>query len=120
MMAQDCVPTQVRDLEIDWLCRRIHKGGRAIQLSPQEFSLLLALVTHRGRPVSRSVLRCHLYGEPRANSNVIDVLVSSLRDKLGSDGDPPLIVTCRRVGYMLRDETAGGSGANEVVSPSVC
>jgi two-component system, OmpR family, copper resistance phosphate regulon response regulator CusR len=104
MMAEDLFQTRVNDLEIDWFRRTVRKGGRTIQLTPQEFSLLLVLVTHRGRPVSRSVIRSHLYGSPRSGSNTVDVLVSGLRDKLGPDADRTLIVTCRGVGYMLRGE----------------
>jgi DNA-binding response OmpR family regulator len=63
------------------------------------------LAFHRGKVVSRSMIWAHLYDEHDENtSNVVDVYIRYLRNKIDKDHDPPLILTRWGEGYMLRGE----------------
>lgn len=86
---------------------RITAGGHEVLLSHQENSILRQLLRHRGSPVSREVLFYRLWGSPpQYPSRVVDVHVSSLNRKIRSllpaDDDIAVIVSVRRVGYMIR------------------
>ena len=87
------------DLELDASSRVVKRGGRVLQLSPREYSLLLFFFARRGRAVSRAEIGEHVVErEFTANSNALDVSISGLRAKLG---EPQLIRTVRGVGYRL-------------------
>ena len=74
-----------------------------VQLTPREYALLEFLARHRGRVVSRALIWSNLYDETDAGtSNVIDVYIRYLRRKIDRGFEPPLILTRRGVGYMLR------------------
>jgi two-component system OmpR family response regulator len=91
------------DLEIDLLTRRVTRGGRDIDLRPREFTLLEYLLRHAGRVVSKTMILSHVWGyqfDPQ--TNVVDVLVSRLRDKIDRPFDRKLLQTVRGVGYVLR------------------
>jgi two-component system OmpR family response regulator len=91
------------DLEIDLLSRRVTRGGRDIDLRPREFTLLEYLLRHAGRVVSKTMILSHVWGyqfDPQ--TNVVDVLVSRLRDKIDRPFDRKLLQTVRGVGYVLR------------------
>ena len=95
------------DLEIDSAARAVTRGGRRIRLTPREYALLEFLARHQGRVVSRAVIWTTLYDETDAGtSNVIDVYIRYLRRKIDRGFDPPLILTRRGVGYMLRADGA--------------
>jgi DNA-binding response OmpR family regulator len=90
------------DLVVDTAARTAVRAGVAIELSPKEQQLLEYLLLRRGAVVSRRELWDHLYDDRSdAISNVLDVLVSRLRRKLG---DPPLIHTRRGLGYAAAIE----------------
>jgi DNA-binding response OmpR family regulator len=96
---------RVHDLEIDTAARSVKRGGQPIHLTPREFSLLQFLAFHRGKVVSRSLIWEHLYDEQDENtSNVVDVYIRYLRNKIDKGYDPPLILTRWGEGYMLRGE----------------
>jgi DNA-binding response OmpR family regulator len=96
---------RVRDLEIDTAARAVRRAGRAIALTPREYSLLEYLAFHRGKVVSRLMIWEHLYDEQDENtSNVVDVYIRYLRNKIDREFDPPLILTRRGEGYMLRGD----------------
>jgi DNA-binding response OmpR family regulator len=96
---------RVHDLEIDTASRTVKRGGRAIHLTPREYGLLEFLAFHRGQVVTRSMIWEHLYDEHDENtSNVVDVYIRYLRNKIDRDFDPPLILTRWGEGYMLRGE----------------
>lgn len=91
------------DLEIDLLSRRVTRGGRDIELRPREFTLLEYLLRHAGRVVSKTMILSHVWGyqfDPQ--TNVVDVLVSRLRDKIDRPFERKLLQTVRGVGYVLR------------------
>jgi DNA-binding response OmpR family regulator len=95
----------VHDLEINMEGRTVKRGGRPIRLTPREFDLLEVLACHQGRVVSRSTIRAHLYeGDDDAGSNVVDVYVRYLRNKIDKGFAKPLILTRWGQGYLLRPE----------------
>jgi two-component system copper resistance phosphate regulon response regulator CusR len=90
-------------LTIDLDERRVHRKGREVPLSPREFQLLAHLAERPGKVVTRTALWDRLWSSgTEPDSNVIDVYVRSLRNKLGRD--PDLIETVRGAGYRLRVE----------------
>ncbi len=98
----------VGDLEMDLLSRSVRRAGTAIDLQPREFRLLECLMRNAGNVVTRTMLLEDVWDyhfDPQ--TNVIDVHVSRLRQKIDKDFDTPLIQTVRGAGYVLR-----GSGRN--------
>ena len=96
---------RVCDLEIDTAARSVKRGGRPIHLTPREFALLQFLAYHRGKVVSRSMIWDHLYDETdETTSNVVDVYIRYLRNKIDKDFSPPLILTRWGEGYMMRGD----------------
>lgn len=96
---------RVFDLEIDAAARLVRRGGREIHLTPREYAILHLLAFHRGRVVTRSLIRNHLYEDDGdVTSNVVDVYIRYLRAKIDKGFHPPLIMTRRGVGYLLRKE----------------
>ena len=93
---------RICDLEIDTATRSVKRAGQAIHLTPREYALLQFLAFHRGRVVSRTMIWEHLYDEHDENtSNVVDVYIRYLRNKIDKGFDPPLILTRWGEGYML-------------------
>jgi two-component system, OmpR family, response regulator len=96
---------RVHDLEIDTAARAVKRAGQAIRLTPREYALLEFLAFHRGQVVSRSMIWEHLYNEQDENtSNVVDVYIRYLRNKIDKGFDPPLILTRWGEGYTLRGD----------------
>jgi DNA-binding response OmpR family regulator len=96
---------RVFDLEIDTSARKVKRGGQAIHLTPKEYALLEFLAFHRGRVVTRTMIWEHLYDEQdESTSNVVDVYIRYLRNKIDKGFDPPLILTRWGEGYLLRGE----------------
>ena len=97
----------VEDLELDLLSRQVKRAGQKIDLQPREFRLLEYLMRHAGQVVTRTMLLEGVWDyhfDPQ--TNVIDVHVSRLRQKVDKPFPTPLIHTVRNAGYMLRAETA--------------
>ena len=93
----------VGDLALDRLARTVEREGRAIDLRPREFALLELLMRNAGRAVSKAMILSEVWGysfDP--GSNVVDVLVFRLREKIDRDFDTPLLHTVRGVGYVLK------------------
>jgi len=91
------------DLEMDLLARSVTRAGRTIELLPREFRLLEYLMRHAGHIVTRTMLLEKVWDhhfDPQ--TNVIDVHVSRLRQKLDRDFPVPLLHTVRGAGYTLR------------------
>lgn len=90
----------VADLKIDTLRRRVTRGERTIPLTAREYQMLEYFIRHRGEVVSRTQLWEHVWESDRVpDSNVVDVYVRYLRNKLGRQ--PDLIQTVRGAGYIL-------------------
>jgi len=91
------------DLEIDTAARTVRRAGQVIHLTPREYALLEFLAFHRGKVVTRSMIWEHLYDEYDENtSNVVDVYIRYLRNKVDKSFEPQLILTRWGEGYMLR------------------
>ena len=96
---------RVHDLEIDTATRMVKRAGQSIHLTPREYALLEFLAFHRGKVVSRSMIWEHLYDEHDENtSNVVDVYIRYLRNKIDKDFELPLILTRWGEGYLLRGD----------------
>ncbi|HWG42911.1 MAG TPA: response regulator transcription factor [Gemmataceae bacterium] len=96
---------RIHDLEIDTASRTVRRGGKAIHLTPREYALLEFLAFHRGKVATRSMIWEHLYDDQDENtSNVVDVYIRYLRNKIDKGYEPPLILTRWGEGYMLRSE----------------
>ncbi len=93
----------VGDLTLDLLSRKVERSGRPLDLRPREFALLEYLMRHPGRVLSKTMILSHVWGysfDP--GTNVVDVLVSRLRDKVDEGFDSKLIQTVRGAGYVLK------------------
>jgi two-component system OmpR family response regulator len=93
----------VEDLVLDLLSRRVTRGGTAIDLRPREFALLEYLMRNANKVVSKTMILSHVWEynfDPQ--TNIVDVLVSRLRDKIDRPFETRLIHTVRGVGYVLR------------------
>jgi DNA-binding response OmpR family regulator len=96
---------KIHDLEIDTATRTVQRGGQSIPLTPREYALLEFLAFHRGQIVTRSMIWEHLYDEQdETTSNVVDVYIRYLRNKIDKGFQPPLILTRWGEGYLLRGE----------------
>ena len=93
---------RVGDLEVDTAARRVYRAGAEIPLSWREYVLLEYLVHHAGQVVTRNLLMETVWSDSEAESNVIDVYVGYLRQKIDAPFGRPLIHTVRGVGYVLR------------------
>ena len=92
----------VADLSLDLLTRRVQRGSQAIDLRPREFALLEYLMRNAGRVVSKTSILSHVWGyDFDPNTNVVDVLVSRLRDRIDKPFATKLLQTVRGVGYVL-------------------
>jgi two-component system copper resistance phosphate regulon response regulator CusR len=98
------VVVHVADLEVDLARRRVTRGGRRIDLRPKEFALLEFLMRNSDRPVTRSLIIEHVWDiHFDGISNVVDVHINALRNKIDRDFAVPLVHTVRGIGYMLSD-----------------
>jgi len=100
---------RVHDLVLDTAARGVTRSGKKIALTPREYALLEFLAFHAGRVVTRTMIWEHLYDEYDENtSNVVDVYIRYLRNKIDKGFDLQLIQTKWGEGYMLRaaDDTA--------------
>ncbi len=93
---------EVADLSIEPLTRKVRRGSRNILLAPREFKLLEYLARHADQVVTRTMLLENVWDyhfDPQ--TNVIDVHISKLRQKIDADFERPLLRTVRNAGYML-------------------
>ncbi|HKX11014.1 MAG TPA: response regulator transcription factor [Stellaceae bacterium] len=91
------------DLEMDLIKRTVQRGGRPVELQAREFQLLEFLLRNADRVVTRTMLLEAVWDfhfDPR--TNIVETHISRLRSKLSQHGDPELIHTVRRAGYVLR------------------
>jgi two-component system, OmpR family, copper resistance phosphate regulon response regulator CusR len=96
---------RMADLEMDIVRRIVSRGGRRIDLKPKEYALLEFLMRNSDRPVTRSLIIEHVWDiHFDSISNVVEVHVNSLRNKIDREFAPALIHTVRGVGYMLTDK----------------
>ena len=94
---------KVGELEIDVAARIVLKGGERVDLAPRELDLLLALIEHRGRVVSRQHLLSEVWGhQGQVVTRTVDTHIAELRRKLEPDTrKPSYIQTARKAGYRF-------------------
>ena len=94
---------RVHDLSLDTAARAVTRNGKKIPLTPREYALLEFLAFHAGSVVTRTMIWEHLYDEYDENtSNVVDVYIRYLRNKIDKGFEKQLILTKWGEGYMLR------------------
>jgi DNA-binding response OmpR family regulator len=98
-------PTTLRvgDLTLDLLSRTVTRAGTTLELRPREFALLEYLMRNPGKVVSKTMILSHVWAynfDPQ--TNIVDVLVSRLREKIDKPFETRLLHTVRGVGYVLR------------------
>ncbi|GAA3719510.1 heavy metal response regulator transcription factor [Oceanisphaera sediminis] len=96
-------PLQLADLTLDPLGKQASRAGQRLQLQPREYVLLELLLRHQGRVLSRSQILERVWDyrfDPQ--TNVVDVLICRLRNKLDKDHPQKLLHTLRGIGYVLR------------------
>src|SRR5271168_3842490 len=97
---------RVGDLEIDRLANRVKRAGKTIELTPKEYALLEYLATHPGRVFSRTMIIEHVWDQSfEGLTNIVDVYVRHLREKVDDTFSVKLLRTVRGVGYSLNDGT---------------
>ena len=92
----------VDDLCVNLVSRKVTRGGKTVSLQPREFKLLEYLLRHANQVVTRTMLLENVWDyhfDPQ--TNVIDVHVSKLRQKIDAGSERPLLRTIRNAGYML-------------------
>src|SRR5216117_3102809 len=93
---------RVGDLELDRLSRRVTRGGRQIELTAKEYSLLEYLMSNAGRVLSRSMIIEHVWDQSFDGVfSIVDVYLGRLRSKIDQPHDRKLIRTVRGVGYSI-------------------
>jgi two-component system copper resistance phosphate regulon response regulator CusR len=100
----EAVRLRVADLELDLVRREARRGRDLVQLTTQEFALLEYLVRNAGRVVTRTMILDRVWRmriDPA--TNVVDVQIYRLRNKVDAEGKRPLIHTIRGVGYVLKE-----------------
>jgi two-component system OmpR family response regulator len=91
------------DLTVDLVERKVFREDKKIDLQPREFDLLKYLMQNAGKVISKTLILEHIWGygfDPQ--TNVVDVLISRLRNKVDKDSETKMIHTVRGVGYVLK------------------
>lgn len=95
------------DLEVNRLTRQVRRGGKRIELSPKEYSILEYLFLHSGRTLSRSMIVEKIWDQSfEGLTNIVDVYIGHLRRKIDEGCEPKLIRTVRGLGYVLDADSA--------------
>ena len=105
---QQAAKLRAEDLEVDLVARRVRRGDQVIELSSREFALLEYFMRHAGQVLSRQQILAAVWDytfDPE--SNVVDVYVRYLRNKIDRPGASSLITTVRGAGYLF-DPASGG------------
>jgi DNA-binding response OmpR family regulator len=96
---------RVGDLEVDRLSKQVRRSGKRIELTAKEYSLLEYFATNPGRVFSRTMIIEHVWDESfEGLTNIVDVYVRHLREKVDDSFPTKLIRTVRGMGYCLTDE----------------
>lgn len=96
---------RVADLEMDLLSRKVRRGGQDVILTNREFALLEFLLVNSPKPVSKMAIVEHVWDQHfDSQTNVVNVYVNYLRNKIDLPGSKPLLHTVRGVGFALKDE----------------
>lgn len=95
---------KVMDLSLDTQTHVVTRNNNTISLTPKEYSILEYLLRNKNRVISRTILSEHVYDYHfDSDTNVIDVYINKLRNKIDKGFDTPVIYTVRGVGYLIKD-----------------
>lgn len=98
---------RVGELELDRLTQQVKRGGKRIDLTAKEYSLLEYLMQNPDRVLSRNMIIEHVWDQSFDGiTNIVDVYVRHLRTKIDEGNEPKMIRTVRGTGYMIRAEDA--------------
>ena len=96
---------RVADLELDRLSQQVRRAGQSIELTAKEYALLEYLMLNAGRVLSRTMIIEHVWDQSfDGATNIVDVYVRHLRNKVDDPHRRKLIRTVRGLGYVIRDE----------------
>jgi DNA-binding response OmpR family regulator len=93
----------VADLELNTATREVRRGGRLLELTPKEYTVLEYLVRHAGRVMSRTLITEYAWDyhfDP--GTNIVDVVINRLRKKVDAGHTTKLVHTVRGVGYVVK------------------
>lgn len=106
--AEGPVVLHVADLEMNTASREVTMRGRLVQLTAKEYELLELFMRHAGQVLTRDVIYDRVWGyDFGGESNIIEVYVRYLRQKLEEDGEDRMLHTVRGAGYILREQPYG-------------
>jgi len=95
---------RIADLELDRLSQQVKRGGQRIDLTSKEYSLLEYLMSNGGRVLSRNMIIEHVWDQSFDGiTNIVDVYIRHLRNKVDSGHESKLLKTVRGVGYTIRE-----------------
>ncbi|MGB6104931.1 MAG: heavy metal response regulator transcription factor [Pusillimonas sp.] len=102
---QETTRVRISDLEVDLMRRHVSRGGRKIELTTKEFNVLSLLIERKGAIVSRTDLASHVWGlNFDSATNVVEVVIRRLRQKMDVPFDKPLLRTIRGMGYIIEEK----------------
>jgi len=96
----------VADLSMDVQRHKVFRGGKSIDLQPKEYALLEYLIRNSGYVVSKTMIMEHVWDfnfDPK--TNIVEVRISRLREKIDRPFDNALVHTVRGIGYVLEDRS---------------
>ncbi|MEK9138311.1 MAG: response regulator transcription factor, partial [Bacteroidota bacterium] len=95
----------IADLELDTVTHKARRAGRTIELTAKEYALLEYFLRNKERVLSRTIIAEHIWDYNfDTGTNIIDVYVNHLRNKIERDGEVRLIHAVRGVGYVMKEE----------------
>jgi DNA-binding response OmpR family regulator len=96
---------KIADLELDTVTHKAKRGGKTIELTAKEYSLLEYFLRNKDRVLSRTIISEHIWDYNfDTGTNIIDVYINHLRNKIDSGSSKKLIHTVRGVGYVMKEE----------------
>ena len=117
--SEDSTVLQIGDLMLNLISRKVSRAGSEVQLTNKEFALLEYFMRHSDQIISRETLSEKVWEETFDTlTNVIDVYINYLRNKIDRNYEPKMIQTVRGVGYMLRTPTTPSRQVAEVKASS--
>ena len=103
--AEKTTTLKVADLELDTLTRKARRGGKEIELTNREYALLEYFVRNVNRVLTRTAISEHIWEYNfDTGTNIVEVYVNKLRNKIDADAETKLIHTIRGTGYMMKLE----------------
>jgi two-component system, OmpR family, copper resistance phosphate regulon response regulator CusR len=95
---------KIADLELDTITKKVKRGNKEIKLTAKEFAILELFINNKGKVMDRMEIAEKIWGFSFTGTNLIDVYINSLRNKIDKNYSPKLIHTLIRYGYVLREE----------------